>query len=499
MFRPSPIKLKNLKAKNYLGSAKLLAATNPTDAYIGFSGTGGRAASSPPPPAEKAQLPAIEKLSPIELARKQSQSVSTGSPPLRAASKPSSPPPNIPLPAPPLPLSVQTALAKANGLPQRPTAGDTVRPLKIQKSSPDLRATRPGPQAKPGQLPRLDTDVARPAFAAAAASAGPAIPAQLYKPTARKSSIAPAASGNLIATTMLGPPSPPDSDYGEDASPPQSRGQDYRPSKESRRTTSDTTLVYRSNSNGAGIGAGSAVRQQQYKTAKRETEFMEELIGGYSATSLSPLPEQQQLLPPPAPTPQGQPRERVEKWASAQLQSQGTIRFAPANANGLVRNATNSSGPSGVQYASSRGANRRRAQTEGPNSYLNSRYVVDDEGGLLARSAEMVSFRLKLHFEDDIRGMVRQAGPTFPSLSLMSQLLLFQSLDADTSYGDFYTRLQTKFGIADMKLKYQDEDGVFVTLVDETDWDSAVAAAREHCPAGRQDGKLEIWVSEVRY
>ena len=49
-----------------------------------------------------------------------------------------------------------------------------------------------------------------------------------------------------------------------------------------------------------------------------------------------------------------------------------------------------------------------------------------------------------------------------------------------------------------MKLKYQDEDGVFVTLVDETDWDSAVAAAREHCHGGRQDGKLEIWVSEVQ-
>jgi hypothetical protein len=77
-------------------------------------------------------------------------------------------------------------------------------------------------------------------------------------------------------------------------------------------------------------------------------------------------------------------------------------------------------------------------------------------------------------------------------------VLLIQSLDADTSYTDFYTRLQTKFGIADMKLKYQDEDGVFVTLVDETDWDSAVAAAREHCPSGRQDGKLEIWISEIQ-
>jgi hypothetical protein len=61
----------------------------------------------------------------------------------------------------------------------------------------------------------------------------------------------------------------------------------------------------------------------------------------------------------------------------------------------------------------------------------------------------------------------------------------------------FYARLQAKFGISDMRLRYKDEDGTMVTIVDETDWDSAVDAAREHCPKGRQDGKLEIWVSEV--
>ena len=48
-----------------------------------------------------------------------------------------------------------------------------------------------------------------------------------------------------------------------------------------------------------------------------------------------------------------------------------------------------------------------------------------------------------------------------------------------------------------MRLRYRDEDGTMVTIVDETDWDSAVDAAREHCPKGRQDGKLEIWVSEM--
>jgi len=72
-----------------------------------------------------------------------------------------------------------------------------------------------------------------------------------------------------------------------------------------------------------------------------------------------------------------------------------------------------------------------------------------------------------------------------------------QSIDADTSFDIFFAKLQAKFGLSEMKLKYKDEDGSLVTIVDETDWDSAVDAAREHCPTGRQDGKLEIWVSEV--
>jgi hypothetical protein len=419
VFRPSPIKLKNLKAKNYLGNAKLVAATDPNDAFIGFSGLGARAASPPPPSStERPQISPINKLSPIEMARKRSQSLSANTSPVMKPSKPATPPPTIPLPVPPLPLSVQAALARA-AVPQTikpqqqlPFTQDSIRPLKIQKSSPDLRATRArqdsASKARPDQLPRLNTGVTRPG---AAISAGP-VPGQLYVPGARKASMAPA-SGNMIATTMLGPPSPPESAYSEEAQQQQQQTYDFRDGtgvpvvKQSRRTTSDTTLVYRSASNAAGIGANGAAGRQAYKTskpAKRDTEFMEELIGGYSATSLSPFPEQ---LPLPivnaaGPTPQGQPRERVERWASSQQQNQsGTLRFAPS---GLARNGTGSSGVSGQSLpyhaASSRGANRRRYQTEGQGSYLNSRYMEDD------RPAEMLSFRLKLHFEDDIRGMV---------------------------------------------------------------------------------------------
>jgi hypothetical protein len=69
-----------------------------------------------------------------------------------------------------------------------------------------------------------------------------------------------------------------------------------------------------------------------------------------------------------------------------------------------------------------------------------------------------------------------------------------KSLDADTSWSDFYTRLQAKSTLENMNLKYKYEDGTFVTIADEDDWDSAIDAARENCRSGRQDGKLEIWV-----
>lgn len=39
LYRPPEAKLKNLKAKNYLGKAKLVAATEVTDAFIGFTGS----------------------------------------------------------------------------------------------------------------------------------------------------------------------------------------------------------------------------------------------------------------------------------------------------------------------------------------------------------------------------------------------------------------------------------------------------------------------------
>lgn len=39
LYRPAAAKLKNLKTKNYLGEAKLIAATNDRDAFTGFSGT----------------------------------------------------------------------------------------------------------------------------------------------------------------------------------------------------------------------------------------------------------------------------------------------------------------------------------------------------------------------------------------------------------------------------------------------------------------------------
>lgn len=68
----------------------------------------------------------------------------------------------------------------------------------------------------------------------------------------------------------------------------------------------------------------------------------------------------------------------------------------------------------------------------------------------------------------------------------------------ETTYAEFYTRLQSKFGLANLNLRYKDEDGTLITIADEDDWNSAIDAARENCHAGRHDGKLDIWIAEAR-
>jgi len=85
--------------------------------------------------------------------------------------------------------------------------------------------------------------------------------------------------------------------------------------------------------------------------------------------------------------------------------------------------------------------------------------------------------RVKIHYLDDVRGM---------------------TLTSDTPFEEFVAKLTTKFerNFSDMGLKFADEDGVKVTLRDDSDYELAVETARS-TSKGRPEGKLVIWMTDV--
>lgn len=182
------------------------------------------------------------------------------------------------------------------------------------------------------------------------------------------------------------PPTPPDSEPGR-------HYESY-----DRRTTTSTVLGYLN------------------EPEKRDTALLEDLVEDYGAMQILP-PERRPSLPISfdSPQPRGQSIDRVAKWADSQLDARG------ADFSGRYKNpsAPTSHVPSTVPSRQgtmrrlpthrSKGSNgfqslRRGALDEYLSPTLTSRDSIDDL--LNGRSAEMVSFRLKLHFEDDVRGMV---------------------------------------------------------------------------------------------
>ncbi len=103
----------------------------------------------------------------------------------------------------------------------------------------------------------------------------------------------------------------------------------------------------------------------------------------------------------------------------------------------------------------------------------------EDEEGYVTGSGdwdemyELTKIRVKIHFEDDVRGM---------------------ALDPETSFAEFKKRVANKFETSPqgISLKFRDEDGGKVSLRDESDYELAIETARESA-RGKPEGKLEVW------
>ncbi|GAA5897353.1 hypothetical protein JCM6882_001865 [Rhodosporidiobolus microsporus] len=93
----------------------------------------------------------------------------------------------------------------------------------------------------------------------------------------------------------------------------------------------------------------------------------------------------------------------------------------------------------------------------------------------LRQRQEMVKVRVKLRFKGDTRGM---------------------SVPADMQLTAFVERVRAKFDSKkNLPMKYKDSEGALVSILDVDDWESAMDQAREAAD-GRPEGKLDILLGE---
>jgi hypothetical protein len=361
LYRPSEKKLKNSMPKDYMGKAKLVAASDAMDSYTTFSGATRLKAGITP----------------------------TGI----FIDKP--------------PTDLNTFLNRSATAPAAPAKSDT------------------SGSRSPGGLGRANTT--------------------LNVPSDARERIAGLSAG--------GPPSP----LGRNASMARSRSQ-----------TGPIRGLSVRKPGGPGTGAGKPspplppAKAQIDGKSDRLTEFYDDYLDSYSqdAGDAPPL-----VAPNPA------PRDRIAAWAETN-----------ANPNYSLSRAYSRSAPPSAYAPSSSGGSSRRRLTRRQTSRQAPRVYEEEEEGYVSGEYEdgpfeLIKIRVKLHYQNDVRGM---------------------ALTPETPFEEFLDRVTQKFGkpMNGLGLRFKDEDGGMVTLQDESDYDLAIETARENSK-GKPEGKLEIWCTDV--
>ncbi|EPQ54994.1 hypothetical protein GLOTRDRAFT_121364 [Gloeophyllum trabeum ATCC 11539] len=379
LYRPSENKLKNAKAKDYMGKAKLVAASDANDAFTEFSGIARLRQGITPTGVLVDTPPSLD----------------------RSVTVPNLPPKredDMPRP---------TNLSRSKTTIQvDPNARDRIAGLRPGGAPSPTGAPAPAPA--PAPLGRSNTMGTRPGIG----GAGPARALSVKKPQAAASPRSP----------EEGAPSPP--------------------------------------AKGAAAGGGG-----------RLTEFYDDYIDSYGG---------EEAPPPPPPLPAGP--ERVAAWARNNANPTNPPPAAPsrmASTRGPPPSAYAAS-----SYGSSSGGLRRKVTRRGTTrSRAPSQYTYEEEeegyvsGDYEDGPFELVKIRVKLHYQDDVRGM---------------------ALTPETPFDEFMDRVCQKFGKAmgGLGMKFKDEDGGKVSLRDDSDYELAIETARESAK-GKPEGKLEIWCTDV--
>ncbi|KZV80280.1 hypothetical protein EXIGLDRAFT_756355 [Exidia glandulosa HHB12029] len=173
----------------------------------------------------------------------------------------------------------------------------------------------------------------------------------------------------------------------------------------------------------------------------------------------------------PLQSPPGPLAAIYDTYIDGSEQQTAASRAQPSSGLGLSRAPSLASGP--VR----RPTNARR--TPVMRSRFTDTSYDDDEAYASAEDAGVtptfIRIRVKMHWRDEVRGM---------------------AIPPDMPYAVFADRVKGKFGTATApSMKFADEDGAKVSLIDEMDYDLAIETARESTKGREQDGRLEIWCS----
>ncbi|KAJ7690705.1 hypothetical protein B0H17DRAFT_1064533 [Mycena rosella] len=183
---------------------------------------------------------------------------------------------------------------------------------------------------------------------------------------------------------------------------------------------------------------------------------------------------------PPPPMPNAPP-DRVAAWARSNASpGAGPNNQGNQGSQGafVARSGTRSAPTSNYAPSSYGGGSvRRRVTRRNTARRTVSAYEEEEEGYASGEDYdgpfELIKIRVKLHYDDDVRGM---------------------ALTPETPFDEFMDKVTAKFGkdINGLTLKFKDEDGGRVSLRDESDYELAIETARESSK-GKPEGKLEIW------
>ncbi|KAH7337744.1 hypothetical protein B0J17DRAFT_664085 [Rhizoctonia solani] len=197
------------------------------------------------------------------------------------------------------------------------------------------------------------------------------------------------------------------------------------------------------------------------------------------------------LKPTPAPPPPeddvyggyvGRPAGNVnQQWVE-----EGDFVMSPARAPS--RSASAMGGRSQGSYPSrspSQHTVRRALSRKGTTMSRRTRSYDEEEGYVSGSGGgdydevpfEATKIRVRLRFKNDLRGM---------------------AIMPDISCDDFMDRVCAKFGreYGDLSIKFVDDDGAKVTIMDESDFELAIETARAAALKGKES-RLEIWCDEL--